>query len=146
MDRGAPEAGDRLYVQALAIRDGNKRGLWLPKIWALAVRGHTDAMTELADWLSEGDDRIGKPANRSSAAGLYYLAYRKGNARAAYSLAMDCFNDGDLQGYRGWLRRAANAGDETAGFQLARFETRLPHANAARCRRIRPQRRRDEFP
>ncbi|HEX8214802.1 MAG TPA: hypothetical protein VF582_04945 [Allosphingosinicella sp.] len=145
MDSSAPEAGDRLYLRALEIRYGNKPGLWLPKILALAVRGHSDAMIELADWLSEGPDKIRSPTDRSSAAGLYFRAYRKGNARAAHSFAMDFFNAGDLKGYRGWLRRAANAGDQSAGLQLARFETRLPHANAARSRRLRPEHRREEF-
>src|SRR6185437_12071130 len=79
---------DKLYLQALNIRERRAPGLWLPRIWTLALRGHADAMIELAGWLSGDADALGALGDGFSAAGLYRRAYRKGNARAAYNLAM----------------------------------------------------------
>ena len=140
-------AEDRLYLKALAIRHGRHVGLWLPIVWRLALRGHTGGMVELADWLSGDDcfDGFGKPRDTFSAAGLYYRAYRKGDARAANNAAMSCFNRNDMSGYRLWLRRAANSGDATAAIQHSHFECRLPHRAARKVGRIRTEQKRDEF-
>lgn len=94
------------------------------------------AMTELARRLASG----GSLADTYSPRGLARRAYRQGDGMGAYSLAMDYFNSGDLQGYRYWLGRAAAAGDYDAGAQLRRFETRLPHGAAHDIRRGRPVR------
>jgi hypothetical protein len=145
MTKRKSEADDELYVRAIAIREGEAVGLWLPKIRALALRGHADAMTELADWLAGEDEQARSAANPFSAAGLYRRAYRKGQPRAAHNLAMTCFNRDDLAGYRTWIRNAGRAGDDAARAEAARFETRLPHKNAIKIGRLRPNQRRDEF-
>lgn len=102
-------------------------------------------MLDLACWLSDTNilADLGKPFDACSAAGLYHRAWRSGDALAAQNMAMSCFNVRDLQGYRRWLRRAANAGDDDAKAELAAFETRLPHATARKIGRHRPERRRD---
>jgi hypothetical protein len=140
-------AEDRLYMKGLAVRYERHLGLWLPIMWRLALRGHTGAMIELADWFSDDDsaEAFGKPADAFSAAGLYFRAHRKGDARAANNAAMSCFNRNDMIGYRRWLRRAATAGDTEAGKQLRSFETRLWHSAARKIGRLRPSQRRDEF-
>jgi len=84
-------------------------------------------MTELSRRIGEDGLPVADPF---SAAGLAYRAFRLGDPVAAYNFAMARFNRGDLQGYRYWLRRAARAGDDDAGRQLRRFETRLPHGAA----------------
>ena len=116
-------------------------------MWHLALRGHTGAMIELADWFSDDNSAgsFGTPADAFSAAGLYRRAYRKGDARAANNAAMSFFNRNDMGGYRRWLRRAAKAGDLAAGKQLRHFETRLWHAAARKIGRLRPEQKRDEF-
>lgn len=142
-----PVRADRLYERAMFIRDGRRRGLWLPIIWHLALRGHTDAMIDLAAWFS-GDNHwssLGSPADTFSAAALYRRALRKGNARAAQHLAMACFNRNDLRGYRHWLRQGARAGDSEAAEQLSYFETRLWHRTAHDIGRGRPEQKRDGF-
>lgn len=138
---------DRLYLRGLAIRYERHRGLWLPIMWHLALRGHTGAMIELADWFSNDGsaDPFGTPADGFSAAGLYRRAYRKRDARAAQHLAMSRFNRNDMAGYRHWLLRAGRAGDVEARNQHRRFETRLPHSAARKIGRIRPEQKRDEF-
>ena len=140
-------AVDRLYLKGLAVRYERHVGKWMPIMWQLALRGHTGAMIELADWFSSdnGAKSFGKPSDAFSPAGLYYRAYRKGNARAANNAAMSCFNRNDMIGYRNWLRRAANAGDNDAAMQLRCFETRLWHGAARKVRRLRPRQKRDEF-
>lgn len=140
-------AEDRLYLKGLAVRYERHIGLWMPIMWHLALRGHTGAMIELADWFSDDNSAkaFGKPADAFSAAGLYYRAYRKGDARAANNAAMSCFNRNDMTGYREWLTRAAKAGDAEAGSQLKNFETRLSHAAARKVGRLRPKQKRDEF-
>ena len=145
MDRCVSQLLDVLYLRAINIREGRERGLWLPKVWTLALRGHSDAMIELADWLADDSGHLGLPADNFSSAGLYRRAYRQGNARAAYNLAMTYFNRNDLGQYRSWLRRAGKAGDGAAKLQAACFETRLPHSNARKIGRLRPEQRRDEF-
>lgn len=135
----------RIYENALLIQHGERIGAWLPKIWHLAARGHSDAMVELADWLSEDNSlaSFGKMSDAFSPAGLYYRAYRKGNARAAYNAARSCFNRSDMGSYRLWLRRAAVAGDDEAKKELGNFETRLWHSAARKIGRARPQQKRD---
>ena len=138
---------ERLYLKALAVRYEQGRGLWLPIMCRLALRGHTGAMIELADWLSKDDSakRFGKVAHTFSAAGLYYRACRKGDARAAHNAAMSCFNRNDMIGYRQWLGRAAKAGDADARRELRHFETRLWHSSARRVGRLRPLNKREKF-
>lgn len=139
-------AADRLYLKALATRYERHTGLWRPIIWHLALGGHTGAMIELADWYSRDSSAksFGTPADAFSPAGLYYRAYRKGDARAATNAAMSCFNRNDMVGYRQWLRRASKTGDRHAAEQLHYFETRLWHSAARKVRRLRPEQRRDE--
>ncbi|WP_146163452.1 hypothetical protein [Sphingomonas fennica] len=136
---------DRLYLKGLGIRYERQRGPWMPIMWHLALRRHTGAMIELADWFSAGDSlqSFGPAADGSSAAGLYRRAYRAGDARAASNAAMSCFNRRDMVGYRNWLRRAARAGDTDAATQLRSFETRLWHGAARKIGRARPKQKRD---
>ncbi len=140
-------AEDRLYLRALSIRHERGVGLWMPIMWHLALRGHAGAMIELADWFSGGDSakEIGKAFDAFSAAGLYYRAYRKGDARAARNMAVSCFNRGDMAGYRRWLRYAAKAGDPQSLRELRAFESRLWHSAARKLRRLRPVQKRDGF-
>jgi len=72
-------------------------------LWHLALRRSAMAMTELARQLGSG----GSMADAFSPRGLSRRACRQGHGMAAYNLAMDYFNDRDLQNYRHWLRRAA---------------------------------------
>jgi hypothetical protein len=138
---------DRLYLKGLAIRYERHIGLWMPIMWHLALRGHTGAMIELADWFSKDNSAkgFGTPKDAFSAAGLYARAFRKGDARAAHNAAMGCFNRKDMMGYRHWLRRAANRGDAGAAMQLRHFETRLWHTAARKIGRLRPEQKRDEY-
>ena len=140
-------AANRLYLKALAVRYERHLGLGMPIMWHLALRGHTGAMIELADWFSNNNSvqSFGTPADAFSAAGLYYRAFRKGDARAATNAAMSCFNRNDMIGYRQWLRRGARSGDVTAKKQLRYFETRLWHSAARKIGRLRPEQKRDEF-
>ena len=117
--------------------DGLAPGDGMGLLWHLALRRYPSAMTELARRI--GDDGL-SAADPFSAAGLNYQAYRLGDPIAAYNAAMSCFNKRDLQGYRRWLRRAADGGDDDARVQLRRFETRLPHGAARDIRRGRPRR------
>lgn len=134
---------DRLYLKALTIRHERRIGLWLPIMWHLALRGHAGAMTELADWFSDGNKAkaFGRLADPFSAAGLYRRAVKKGHSIAGFNAAMSCFNRNDMIGYRDWLRQAASAGDGDARDELRRFETRLPHSDARKVGRLRPDRR-----
>jgi hypothetical protein len=138
---------DRLYSRALEIRERRGVGLWMPIIWHLALRGHSEAMIDLAAWFSEDNHAasLGSPADGFSAAGLYRRAYRKGNARAADHMAMSYFNRNNLRGYRHWLQQGANAGDSEAAQQLGFFETRLWHGAAHDIGRGRPKQKRDGF-
>jgi hypothetical protein len=145
MTKTKSQAHDDLYVRAITIHEGTGPGLWLPKIRALVLRGHADAMIELADWLSQENNRPRAAADAFGAIGLYRRAYRMGEPRAAHNLAMTYFNRDDLAGYRTWIRKAGRAGDNAAREEAGRFETRLPHKNAAKIGRIRPYRRRHGF-
>lgn len=133
------------YLRALAIRDGHAVGTSLPILRHLALRGHAEAMIDLAGQPTASKRRatIGRAANPRSAAGLCRRAWRQGNARAAQNLAMACFNADDLHGYRLWLGRAARLGDAVAAAELAYFETRLPYDAARPIGRHRPLQRRD---
>jgi TPR repeat protein len=116
--------------------DGNAPSDGVPLVRHLALRRVPDAMTELSRLAVDKRTR----ATALSAAAMAHQAARQGHAPAAYNLAMQRFNAGDLQGYRGWLRCAAQAGDGDAIRQLARFETRLPHEAARDIHRGRPYR------
>lgn len=136
---------DRLSDQKLqriadAWHNGLSPGDGMGLLWHLALRRYPSAMTELSRRI--GEDGL-SAADPFSAAGLAYRAFRQGDPLAAYNCAMSCFNHGDLRGYRHWLRRAAQAGDEDAQQQLRRFETRLPHGAARDIRRGRPRRNYD---
>jgi hypothetical protein len=103
----------------------------------LAIRGDPDAITEL--------ERVSydpRPASIAlSPAAMVRCAATRGKwPTAAFNIAMQRFNARDLRGYRYWLRRAAQNGDDDAGRQLARFETRLPHGVAHDLGRGRPYR------
>ncbi|RYY42562.1 MAG: hypothetical protein EOP59_09735 [Sphingomonadales bacterium] len=137
----------RLYAKAQQILHERRVGLWMPIMWHLALRGHTDAMIELADRFSDDNSlkAFGAPSRPFSAAGLYRRAARKGDARAARNAAMSCFNRNDLAGYRHWLRQAAKAGDEESEREIRRFETRLWYGAARKIRRLRPAAKRDGF-
>ena len=145
IDNETPE--DRLYLKGLTVRYERGIGKWMPIMWHLALRGHTGAMIELADWFSDDNSAasFGKPADAFGPAGLYYRAWRKGDARAGVNAAMSCFNRNDMIGYRRWLRCAAKAGDADAARSLRFFETRLWHAAARKVGRLRPRQKRDEF-
>jgi len=134
---------DRLYARAFAILDGQANGLGTSILWHLALRRHGLAMLMLAGRFTYNGDRadLGRPSDAFGAAGLYYRAWRQGEPFGAQNMAMDLFNNGDMQGYRHWLRRAARAGDADSAAELRRFETRLPHGHARKSRRIRPYRR-----
>jgi len=136
---------DRLFEKALRIRHERKIGVWRPIVWHLALRHYPDAMIEMADWLSEGDDlgAFGRAADPFSPAGLYRRAWASGNARAAANAAVSSFNRNDLLNYRSWLRHAANAGGTEAMAELRSFETRLWHGAARKIRRLRPYQKRD---
>jgi len=124
-----------LYERAAAIFDGKQPGFALPIFQHLALRRYPDAMLALADFAPNG-----RAADPFSNAGLRRRALRLGSARAAQHLAMQCFNDDDLNGYRHWLARGARMGDAEADVERHRFETRLPHGAARDIRRLRPYR------
>jgi hypothetical protein len=128
--------GDRLYALACDRLERRRPGLGMPILWHLALRRYDYAMILLSQKL----DAAGRIWDPFSSAGLAYRAYRQGHPIGAQNLAMDCFNRGDLCGYRGWLRRAARLGDVAALGELRRFEVRLPHCNARRIGRKRPHR------
>lgn len=128
---------DRLQRLADAWHNGLSPGDGMGLLWHLALRRYPPAMTELSRRI--GEDGL-SAADPFSAAGLGYRALRQGDPVAAYNIAMSCFNRRDLRGYRHWLRLAARAGDEDAGEQLRRFETRLSHGAARDIRRGRPRR------
>jgi hypothetical protein len=129
---------DRMYERADAILDGQRNGHGEPILWHLALRRHVDGMLALAGRLAAG-----RAADPFSGTGLARRAFRLGSDRAGQHLAMDCFNRGDLAGYRRWLGRAARAGDEEAAAELRRYETRLPHGAAGDIGRRRPYRASD---
>jgi len=67
-----------------------------------------------------------------------YRAYRRGEANAAQNLALALFYAGDMKGYRHWLRKAAQGGDEGSAREVARFERRQPYPLARATGRQRP--------
>ena len=144
-DRSEADGKDQLYIHAWNVRDRRTGGFWLPIIRHLALRGHTDAMIDLASWFSEdnGPTTLGKASDPFTAAGLYRRAYRRGNVRAAQHMALSCFNRRDLAGYRSWLALGARAGDADAHRQRRYFETRLWHRVAHDIKRGRPEQKRD---
>ena len=127
---------NRLQRLADAWHNGRSPGDEMGLLWHLALRRYPSTMTELSRLL--GKDGL-SAANPFSSKGLNYRAFRQGDPVAAYNAAMCCFNRCDLQGYRLWLRRAAQVGDIDAKEQLRRFETRLPHDAAHDIRRGRPR-------
>lgn len=123
---------DRFQRLTNAWINGLSPGDGMGLLWHLALRHYPSAMTELSRRI--GEDGL-SAADPYSSAGLCYRALRQGDPTAAHNMAMTCFNRRDLQGYRHWLRLAAKAGDEEAGQQLRRFETRLPHGVAREINR-----------
>ena len=137
---------ERLYHRALLIQDEQAPGFWVPAMQHLAWRGDPEAMVAIADWYCQPfATELGRVADPFGAYGRYRRAWRKGSALAAYNLAVSFFARRDLANYRRWLRRAARAGDASAGFPFRRFELRRPHANARRIGRLRREAKRDEF-
>lgn len=130
---------ERLYVRAMRILDRLENGHRIPILEHLARRGMPSAMVALANEYCTP----GRVADPWSVSGLYRGAWRRGEYLGARNLAVDCFNRRDLQGYRYWLHRAARAGDPYSAREVRRFETRLPHLNARKIRRKRPDRKYD---
>lgn len=132
----------RLFDRATHILDGLRTGNGTAILWHLALRGHAGAML----WLAGEMERQRLPAakgpmsNPFSMIGLQYRAWRTGELTAAQNIALDCFNRGDLAGYRRWVHRAARAGDAEAVLELKRFEIRKPWLPERKLRRLRPQR------
>ncbi|NML07764.1 hypothetical protein [Sphingomonas sp. G-3-2-10] len=141
-----PDREDRLYDRAEAISEGRLNGLYMPILRGLALRKHHRAMLRLAGVFTQDNSRadLGSAARVGDPAWLYRRVWRLGGeyARfAAQNMAMSLFNIGDLQGYRSWLHRGAELGDQDAGLQLECFETRLSHGAARQIGRGRPMRR-----
>lgn len=137
---------DRLFERARAIMDRRANGYYMPILNHLVRRGHAHAMLELAGLFSRDNDPadLGTMSRVGTPAWLYRRVWQQGGdyaPLAAQNLAMSYFNIGDLHGYRLWLRRAQMLGDNDAGLELDRFETRLPHAAARAIGRGRPWRR-----
>jgi hypothetical protein len=126
---------DRLYGLAWDRLEGRQCGYGMPILWHLALRRYEPAMVAL----SQRIEAEGPTSDAFSSAGLAYRAFRRGSSVAAQNLAMECFNRRDLGGYRRWLGRAARLGDRDAAREHRRFETRLPHGDAAKIRRKRPR-------
>ena len=138
-NRRDPAKRDKLWRRYWAIRDDHAPGHATPILWHLALGHDAGIMVTLASTFPVP----GHLADGFSQAGLCYRAWRLGCAYGAQHLAMNAFNTGDMHGYRTWLRRAADAGDEDSGRGLKRFETRLPHTNAGGVGRRRPYRKSD---
>lgn len=137
------EKFDRLFSRAEAILEGRSNGFGMPILQTLAHQRYGPAMLSLAAFKTETGKRanLGRISDAASPAGLMYRAFRQGEAYAAQNFALTLFHAGDLAGYRHWLRRAANCGDEDAARELSRFEVRQPYPLARRIKRIRPFRR-----
>lgn len=134
MQRISDAKAGRMMERADLIFLGRANGHGKPIIRHLALRAYPYGLTELARRFP----RSGKIADAWSADGLTYRAWRLGHFTAAQNLAMTYFNRRDMQGYRQWLRRAAQAGDGDAATSLHRFETRLSHETARDIGRGRP--------
>lgn len=137
------EKRDRLFDRAEAILEGRANGFGMPILRSLAHRLYTPAMLSLAARMTERGTRaeLGRPSHPNSPIGLMYRAFRKGEMNAAQNLALTLFYVGDLAGYRHWLRRAAQGGDDGAANELSRFEVRQPWPLARKISRKRPFRR-----
>lgn len=140
------ERDARLVARAEAIMDRRANGHYMPILRHLARRGNAPAMLWLAGLLSQGNDpaNLGAASRTGTPAWLYRCVWRRNGEDAylaAQNLAMSLFNTGNLRGYRLWLRRAQLLGDEDAGLELDRFETRLPYRAARAIGRGRPSRR-----
>lgn len=130
---------DALYNRALRIQAGLANGRCEPIFRALAIRHYDPGQVQFACDFATEETRSNHPA---SAAYWYRRAWRRGNANAAQHMAMDCFANNDLQGYRHWLRRAARLGDADAAFELGKFATSLPFGRLRAIGRLRPEIRR----
>jgi hypothetical protein len=137
------EKHDRLFDRAEAILEGRTNGFGMPILRSLAHRLYAPAMLSLAARMTERGIRaeLGRPSHPNSPIGLMYRAFRKGEMNAAQNLALTLFYVGDLAGYRHWLRRAAQSGDDGAANELSRFEARQPWPLARKINRKRPFRR-----
>ncbi len=125
------ESDDRdwkLYAHALDIFEGRSAGHALPIIRKLVRRRFAPAITSLSDYVSEAE-----------AIRLLGPAARRGDATAAYNLAITHRNRGDMLRYRTELARAARL-DPDAASELRRFKTRFPEAVMRRFRRLSPDR------
>ena len=137
---------DRLFERARAIMERRANGFYMPILHHLARRGHAPAMLGLAGLFTRGNDPadLGVASRAGTPAWLYRRVWLRGGSDAclaAQNIAMSRFNIGDLHGYRLWLRRAQMLGDNDAGLELDRFETRLPFGAAKAIGRGRPWRR-----
>ncbi|MCW1404022.1 hypothetical protein OKA06_17555 [Novosphingobium sp. MW5] len=142
-DRGRAARLERLWLRAWKIAEDNGHGHRLPILHHLAMRGHELGLLDLANFqIIDGDrNTAGRLADGHSPVRLMYRAYKRGSPTAAQNMALTYFWLNDLCGYRHWLRKAARAGDQDAGLELKRFETRQPFTLAKRMRRLRPLRR-----
>lgn len=134
---------DKSFSRAEAILDGRAVGFGIPILRSLAHRQYGPAMLSLAARQTEHGSRgdLGLPTQTNSPFNLMYRAFRQGELNAAQNLALSLFYVGDLAGYRYWLRRAAQGGDDDAARELSRFEVRQPWPLASKLGRKRPFRR-----
>lgn len=109
----------KLYARALDILEGRATGHALPMIRKLARRGFAPAVTVLSDYVSDAE-----------AVRLLRKEARRGDATAAYNLAITYRNRGDMLGYRTALAQAAQL-DPEAALELRRFRTRFPKTRCA---------------
>ena len=134
---------ERLFAKAEEILGGKANGFGEPILRHLALRQYGPAMLSYACRMTSSGSRaeLGRKSDTLGPVGLMYRAFRAGELNAAQNLALTYFYVGDLAGYRFWLRRAGQAGDEEAAQELRRFETRQPWPLARKIRRLRPFRR-----
>ncbi|HEY0085408.1 MAG TPA: hypothetical protein VGB65_05810 [Allosphingosinicella sp.] len=116
----------KLYTRAWGILHGRSTGHALPIIRKLVHRRFAPAVTILSDFVSEAE-----------AIRILRRAARGGNATAAYNLAIEHRNQGDMFGYRTALARAAKL-DPDAAAELRAFKTRFPEEIVRRLRRLAP--------
>jgi hypothetical protein len=118
----------KLYARALDILEGRSTGHALPIIRKLARRRFPPAVTILSDYVSEAE-----------AIRLLRQQARRGDATAAYNLAITHRNRGDMLGYRTALANAAKL-DADAASELRGFKTRFPEEVMRQFRRLAPER------
>jgi hypothetical protein len=118
----------KLYARAIDILEGRAAGHALPIIRKLAGRRFPPAVTVLSDYVSEAE-----------AIRLLRQEARRGDATAAYSLAVTHRNRGDMLGYRTALAHAARL-DADAASELRRFKTRFPEQVMRQFGRLAPER------